>query len=246
MLQKSIVFAALLLVPSFAPAQQTAPISSERPSYSSSPFTLAPDRWQLELGYQFADEGGSADVTVHTLPLALVRVGLTERLEVQLSWAGYTEVNSRAGDIDGRSDALLGAKWRLTDASERTAIALFAGVSLPTGSSEFSSDDSDPTLGLFWSHPGRLDWFGTVDATFADNADIFHNAVGISLPVSGRVGGFVELLSTFPERGGALHSLLGGVSYLWNNDLQFDLNIGAGLNSRATNFTFGFGVAQRF
>ena len=92
----------------------------------------------------------------------------------------------------------------------------------------------------------ELDWFGTVDATFADDADVFHNAIGISLPVSGRIGGFVELVSTFPDRGGALHNLLGGVSYLWNNDLQFDLNVGVGLNSRATNFIFGFGVAQRF
>lgn len=246
MLLKSIAVVALLLAPSLAPAQQDAPISTERPSYSSSPFTLAPDRWQLELGYQFADEGGSADVTVHTLPLALLRVGLTDRLEVQLGWAGFTEVNSRGGDIDGHSDALLGAKWRLTDLNASTPIGLFAGVSLPVGSKEFSSDDSDPTLGVFWSHPGRADWFGTIDATFTDNGDVFHNAIGISLPVSDRIGTFVELVSTFPDSGGTLHTLLGGVSYLRNHDMQFDLNVGVGLNARATNFIFGFGVAQRF
>lgn len=246
MYRKSVLAAVVLLAPPGVMAQQDAAINTERPSYSSSPYTLAPDRWQVELGYQFADEGGNADVTAHTLPLMLVRVGLADRLEVQLNWAGYNEVNSRDGDVDGRSDALLGAKWRLTDSNAKTPIALFAGVSLPIGSSEFTSDDTDPTLAVFWSHPGIADWFGTIDATFGSQSDMVHNAIGISKSISDRVGTFVEYLATFPEGEGAQHSLHGGITFLKSNDMQLDLNIGAGLNSRATNFVFGFGIAQRF
>lgn len=238
------IAAVLASTPTFA--QQDGPINTERPSYSSSPFTLAPGRWQLEFGYQFADEGGNTNVTVHTLPLALIRVGLADKLEVQLNWPGYNEVNTNAGDIDGRSDALIGLKWQLTDDGARTPIALFAGVSLPIGSNAFSSDDEDPTIGMFWSHSGVAEFFGAVDATFGDASDVYHNAIGVNLPISDKLGSFVEFVSAFPEGNGPQHSLSGGISFLYNHNLQFDVNAGFGLNSRATDFTFGLGVARRF
>ena len=244
---RKFIFAVIgALATSSVMAQEGSSISSERPSYSSSPFTLAPGYWQVELGYQFADEGGTADVSVHTLPLALIRVGLTERLEVQLNWPGYNEVNTNAGDIDGRSDAMIGLKWQLSDNNARTPVGLFAGITLPIGSDVFSSDDEDPVIGVFWSHAGIADFFGTVDASFGENSDVFHNAVGVNLPISDTIGSFVEVVSAFPENGGPQHSLGGGISFLYNRDLQFDLNAGFGLNSRATNFIFGVGVARRF
>ena len=75
------------------------PINAERPGFSSSPFTLAPSTLQIESGYQYTREAGSSDFDAHTLPLLLIRAGLIERVEIQLSWAGYSWLEAGGGYV---------------------------------------------------------------------------------------------------------------------------------------------------
>lgn len=120
-----------------AGGQETPLISAERPGFSSSPVVLAPSTILLESGNQYTRDSGSIDIDDHTLPFALVRVGLIEHLELQLGWADYSWRETNGQDLDGAHDASIGLKWQISDDDASLPLALFAGVTLPTGDSQF-------------------------------------------------------------------------------------------------------------
>ena len=227
-------------------ADDVGPISAERPGFSSSPIALGPSLVQVESGYQYTRDAGDSDLDDHTLPLLLVRVGLIERLELQLSWAGvsWSEVGGR--DVSGANDAGIGLKWQITDPAATVPLALFAGLSLPIGDDEFTSDEVDPTIGAFWTYSAGLDWFGTVVLSEADNDTSLSNAVGLSLPINADTSAYLEYFGNYSDGTGPEHYLNGGVAFLPRYDLQLDLHLGAGLNSRAFDLFVGMGLAHRF
>jgi hypothetical protein len=59
-------------------------------------------------------------------------------------------------------------------------VALFAGLSLPVGNDEFSSNEVDPAVGASWSHSAGLHWFGTVVFSEASDDTSLSNAIGRS------------------------------------------------------------------
>lgn len=227
-------------------AQEPGPISTERPSFSSSPIALASGRWQFEFGYQYSKDDEGASVQNHILPLLLIRTGVTDRLELQINWPGYswTDVNGSSGH--GANDVGIGVKWQVSDSSAATPIGIFAGLTLAVGSSDIGADEAEPVLGLFWSHSGRISLFGTVLISEASNDSVINNAIGLDLHLPGRKGAYVEYLITAQEGTGPEHSLGAGISFHRSSDLQFDVNASIGLNDRATDFYIGVGAARRF
>ena len=227
-------------------AQDPGPINTERPSFSSSPFALPVGYWQIEAGYQLTRNGGAESLRDHTLPNALLRFGLLEKFELQLNWSGYTWKKSGGTESNGFQDASIGLKWQLGDSNSSVPIGLFASVSLPIGDQAFSSDDYDPKIGVFWSHSGSLDWFGT--ATVLDSGDNYQidNAVGFNFSLAERQGVYLEYHGSYPEGQGPAHNLNSGMTWLVSNDLQLDVNGGVGLNKRASDFFVGVGISYRF
>lgn len=246
-LQKSILVAGLLAL-TLGPTAwgQQEPISAERPGFSSSPFALAPGSLQIEGGYQFTQDDNGTDVESHTLPLALFRWGLAEKVELQLGWAGQTWLDVNGNSVNGTSDLSIGLKRQFGDENSLVPIALFLGFSVPVGDDEFTSDSVDPTLGLFWTHDAGLDWFGTVLVSEIDSNTILSNAVGISFPVNERTGGYIEYFAEFPDRGDSRHTLNSGIAWLSRIDLQFDVHAGVGINDEAPDLFIGAGAAFRY
>jgi hypothetical protein len=227
-------------------AQDLGPINTERPSFSSSPLALPTGFWQIEAGYQYTRNVGSNSSKDHTLPNALLRFGFHERLELQLNWSGYTRMISNGAKTKGLNDASLGMKWQVNKADAAVAVGLFAGVSLPVGDREFTSDDYAPEFAVFWTHSGSLDWFGTAKLSWSGNKYKLENAVGISLSLAQNTGAYFEYKGSFPEGQGPAHDLNFGVTWLLADDLQVDLNGGLGLNKRASDYFVGTGIAYRW
>lgn len=235
----------LLVAAMPAGAQDPGPINAERPGFSSSPVTLAEGLWQIETGYQFTELNG-AGAESHTLPLALLRYGLADGTELQFSWPGYTRIDTRGADVSGVTDASIGVKWQMSDADAVVPLALFFGASLPIGADRLSSDEVLPSLGVFWSYDPGIPLFGTAIVTSDDGDFSLGNGVGVSFPVSSQLGGYVEYFGLMAEGVGPEHYINGGITHLRRNNLQLDLHIGAGLNSRAADLFLGFGLAYRF
>jgi len=229
-----------------ASAQEAETINTERPSFSSSPLALDVGYWQLEAGYQFSGNNGSSSTDEHSVPNALLRFGLRDNFELQLNWSGYTSTKSSGGETSGYSDASLGVKWQFLQSDKKIVAALFVGVSMPLGSGGQSSGSTDPEAALFWSYQGALDWFGTSKISVTDDKYKLENAAGINFSLGEITGAFVEYKGTFPEGVGPAHDLNMGLTWLLNPELQIDLHGTAGLNSRATDYVIGTGIALRF
>lgn len=242
-----LIFSALMTYSSSAAvADELGPINAERPGFSSSPIALGPSLLQVESGYQFEHDGGSATPDQSTFPLALVRIGLVENIELQLFWAGITWSDIDGSNTHGANDASVGVKWQLTDQDATVPVAVFAGLSLPVGDNGLSSDEYDPSLGVFWSYSGGLDWFGTMLLSASDGETTIDNAVGLSFAIEDNSSAFLEYVGSFTGDNGPEHYLNGGYAYLPQNNMQLDVNFGLALNDRATDFSLGFGIAYRF
>lgn len=229
-----------------ASAQHSDPIIAERPGFSSSPWTLAPGVLQVEGGYKYSQYGDGIDIDDHTLPLLLIRVGMLDRLELQINWAGISWVDANGRDFSGANDLSLGVKWQVSGRNAAVPLGIFAGLSLPVGTSELTSDEVDPALGLFWSFSGIADFFGTVALSDSDDESSLVNAAGVSFSLDQNRGAYVEYFGTFTERSRPAHVLNGGITLLRSNDLQLDVNVGLGLNDEAPDFFVGAGMAYRF
>jgi hypothetical protein len=227
-------------------AEQPGPINTERPSFSSSPLALPKGYWQLETSYSYVRGGGSSGSREQAIPTALLRHGFATDLELQLNWAGYIRARDHGADIDGIGDASLGVKWQTNSADNRFVAGLFAGVSLPVGDSELTSDAYDPNVALFWSFADHLDWFGTVNLSESGGRYQVQNGVGVSLPLRGNASGFLEYQGSYLEGEGSQHQLNTGVLWLHGYDLQFDIHGSAGISSRAPDLVLGAGISYRF
>jgi len=227
-------------------AQDPGPINTERPSFSSSPLALSQGYWQIEGGYNYSRKTGSEGSKEHSLPNALLRFGFYRGFEVQLNWSGYSWSRSSGSETNGINDASLGVKWQLNDADAKFVAGLFAGVTMPIGDNDLTSDDYDPELAMFWNYDGRLNWFGTVKLTHSKKSYLLQNAIGISLPLAANTSSFLEYEGSYPEEKGPAHKLNFGVMWLLADDLQLDLNANLGLNDRASDYGIGAGIGYRF
>ncbi len=225
-------------------AQEIDNIVTDRPSFSASPVTVAKGIWQMEFGYLFThiDSNRSS----HSLPNALVRFGLADDAELQMSWSGYTRLESGSVSTDGYSDISVGGKWQLSEDDARTRFAFLASISIPVGNKAFSSDSYDPNISFIWSHSGGLEWFGMATLSRSGDNYSFSNGVGLSFSLGENSAFFVEHVVTLPEKGSSSHELNGGLAFLRGADMQFDVHTAVGLNSSASDFALGAGFSKRF
>ena len=237
----ALLFAALLNAP--ANAQDEPPFSSERPSFSSSPFALATGFWQFEGGYAYTKGPGSG-ASSHTVPNGLLRWGFAPRFEVQLNWVGYRRDRISGASVSGATDAELGVKWQITPDDAGFAVGLYGGVSLPVGDDAFTSDDNDPKLGVFFSHTNGL--FGAATHSWSDGGNTLATGLGWSFTPFGEVGSFVEWQATVPEHGSSSHALATALTWMVGSSLQLDVNASVGLDDDAADYVLGAGLATRW
>ena len=225
-----------------ANAQASAPISTDRPSFSASPFTLKPGVWQIESGYQYTRDDDS-DTTLQTFPQALLRFGLSDEIELQFGWPGISRRDDGSSSDSGMTDAAVIMKIQLTEDTAATPVSFLAGVSLPIGDSEFSSDKYDPVIGAAWAHSR---FFGMALIIRSDGDYDFQNGIGASFALKNNMSAFAEWQASIPENGGSVHQLNGGLLWARQSNVQWDLNLSLGLNDRAPDFSIGGGFSYRF
>ena len=219
-------------------------IDTNRPGFSYSPNVVQTGQWQLETGISYTRT--DSDNYTTSLPLAELRTGVSRRAEVFLASMSWSASESGGGKTKGLGDMALGTKINISEAEARTQMALLFQLSVPTGGSEFSSDRWDPSAAFIWTHSGALALAGTVKLSKFSSGFQLDN--GLKLPFSWGDGhsGFVEWEANLPEGGGSIHWLNGGYQWLIDDDMQFDLNAGLGLNDRTADYRVGVGFSIRF
>jgi hypothetical protein len=256
-----------------APATSASP--AQPPSAASDTSTIgdiAPDRpglgdgsgivgrgvWQIETGWSFESERQDGTVLHElALPLALFRMGVTDRFELRVSADGLlsdTSSSPSSRRTSGRSDVEVGAKLKLLE-SARTGfeLSVLPIVSLPIGSSAFTSGGYDPTVEMAWAQslPRGFSLSGNVTAASVSEDDhrftqhILTVSVDRDLPVGWN--GFAEAFraSSFGRDGDAVWIVDGGATRRLGRHAQFDISVGRGVTAAAPDWFISAGVSLR-
>jgi hypothetical protein len=245
-----------------ASAADREPIATDRPDFVESSEVVGPGTVQIEAGLSLdRDAVDDGDVRTITTP-TLVRVGVSETLELRLETDGRTSVRESVSQNDqttnGFSDIALGVKWRARQSDgvgSGPGIALLIHADIDSGSEEFKGEGIRPSVRMVaeWELPGDMA-IGVMPGLVYDNVngERFINgimAATMSVPLATQWRGFVELAAASiasEEHGGNVVTFDAGVTYLVSNDVQLDVAMARGLTSNTPEWNVGVGLSIRF
>ena len=252
------VLICLFLVPmqnAFADDVFDEELESDRPDFTEGTQTIQSGRYQFELGYTFTkDDEDAVRVEEHVDPEILARIGLIEDLELRLAWSGYTSLEVNGSRDEGVTDLSVGFKHRMYRAEGfRPDLSFIAELNVPVGSSFTTSDELEFAGKLLWAYPlepisvaGNIN-FGTPIGEDGRYLEI-SNSLALGVSLSERIGTYLEYFGFYPVEDvveTTLHFLNGGFTYSLNENVQFDIRAGFGLNDPAAGFFTGAGLVFR-
>ncbi len=233
---------------------------TDRPDRTESSYVVPPGLWQFELGWghgEVSDEGGHSKFD--QVPEGLVRYGLLDWLELRIGWNGIQSQSESNERLSGAGDSQLGVKVGLWDQSGlKPQAALLAGVSIPSGSRQFSTRRTDPGIRLALSNDltehlslgGNLGvaWESTEEETGDRDTrprGLYTLALGIS--AFEKTGFFIEYFGDTALNGSsrAANHFDGGVTHLVRPNVQLDFALGKGLSHESLDWFFTLGVSFR-
>ncbi len=222
-------------------------LSADRPTLTVSPLVVPRGSVQLEAGYTGADVG---NLTVHSLGEILIRIGLTEPVELRLGLLGYVWLDEPHNSVSGMNDGTIGLKWTIKKAERQgnTDIGIIAGTSVPIGDTDISTGEWEPgaTLALGWTLADWLSVTGNVGYAYRSVARRFNQgfvSATVGLVPGKSVSFFVEGYGFSKESAGgseAFYTNAGAILPLGNRWLT-DGRIGIGLGDAATDVFAGVG-----
>ncbi|MGD9905052.1 MAG: transporter [Vicinamibacterales bacterium] len=244
-------------------AAQTAPaINTDRPSFTSAPRVVGPRVVQVETGVILGRDGSDdRTATSLTLPDALVRLGLTRRLELRLGMAGWIrERDGRPGSTatSSASDTQVALEYQVAAEDGLGAdVAVIAGSSVPTGGTA-STGTADPFVRLVWARTvggsvslgGTFNWANpTVPGpSRRERLRTLETSLVLGHGLGGAWSAFWEAVARHEDRDtdAATWFANAGVQRTFGADWQADAWVGRGLNEVAPDWAGGVGLSFRF
>ncbi len=240
-------------------AQPDEPLVTDRPDFTEASSVVGLGVLQIESGYTYTYDNEAGDRTIgHSYPESLFRYGiLANWLEFRLAM-NYGDENSNGISSVGADDLYLGFKIGLTPQEGlRPEMAIIPQMTVPTGSSERT--DGKVLAGLNWLYGWDInDFFSTagstqfnksLDQVTGESYTQWAQSWTIGYSLTERLGGYTEYYGFYPsgaETQQVEHYFDGGLTYLINNDIQYDIRAGKGLNDAADDYFFGTGLTIRF
>lgn len=240
---------------------QAQSLVADRPDFTEATSTVGLGGFQLELGYTLGlDTDGQTTTRVHSYGEPLLRVGVfVERLEFRVGTTAVTQVAeaSPTGVVtSGLADLYVGAKIALSgQRGVLPATAILPQMTVATGTGGFSAGRTLPGFNFLysWDLNESLSLAGStqVNAAVGDmDEDYSEWAQSLSwgIATSQRSGVYAEWYAFVPaglKGGSGEHYVNSGLTWLANDDLQWDVRIGFGLNDAAEDMYMGAGVVMR-
>jgi hypothetical protein len=236
-----------------------APLVTDRPDFTEASSTVGCGVAQLEFGYTYTfDEDGGSSTKSHSYPEPLLRYGvLQDWLEFRIAW-NYTNEESAGVKQSGSEDLYLGFKIGLTPQDGwRPEMALIPQMTVPTGSDAFTTDEVLPGLNWIYgweltdtvSTAGSTQFNRAVDEMTADTYTEWAQSWTVAYTLTETVGAYTEWFALIPSGADTArteHYFNGGFTWLMNNDVQWDIRAGTGLNDAADDYFVGTGLSIRF
>ena len=250
-----------LLAPVTALAQERE-FCADRPGRATPACTLAPGQAMVEvgaLGWDHASDSQSVSDTL-TAGDSLLRLGVTQRLELQLGFGGYGHARTRdraTGQIQidqGAGDVMLAARQGLAGANGPVAVQAF--VTLPVGKAPLGAGDWGAgvllpvtlDLGREWQLGLTPEVDAAVNASGSGRHVAFGNVVALSHPLTKSLSLTGEL-SAFQDQDPVGHStdarVTGSLAWQIGKNWQIDVEADVGLSRGAPRHSVMLGLAHR-
>ncbi len=229
-------------------------IATDRPTFSLGARTIPKGRMQFETGYTFSSDNENSGITMHTFPETLVRIGLTDTLEMRVEWPTHVFIRNKTR-VSGMKDLVLGFKAQVFQQDRwRPQISIANRLLIPTGNKNLSSNhvESEVQMILSYTLNERISVFGNANAGSASSQDKrfaqFSSSLGLNLNYNNTLSGFIEYFGFYPISSSTqnIYFLQTGIMYQVNRHLQLDTRIGTGLNREANDIFIGAGLSWRF
>jgi hypothetical protein len=245
-----------------SPDDEEEPLATDRPDFTEASSTVGLGRTQLEFGYTYIrDEEAGVELDEHSYPELLTRVGMfAEWFEFRIAW-NYAQERISSGGIEsaaaGAEDLYLGCKLFLFEQDGwLPEVSIVPQMTVPTGARAFTTDEVMPGVNLLygWDVTEWMTFAGSTQGNRAlddtgDFYDEYAQSLTVGLSLTDNVGMYNEVFGIFPHSAvetGPEYYYNGGFTYRVNNNLQFDVRAGWGLNDQADDFFAGTGGAVRF
>jgi hypothetical protein len=239
------------------------PLITDRPDFTESSVTVGYGVTQIESGYTFTyDSSGDDRTRSHSYPELLVRAGMfAEWFEFRVEWNFFeeeTEIGSVEDSVSGAEDLGLGMKLALTPQEQfLPETAIIFQMTVPSGSSDITADEVLPGFNYLYGWDINKDWStgastainGAVDDVTEDSYTEFSQSWTVGYSWTDRIRSYAEWFVIAPISADTNHTenyFNGGFTGLINNDLQWDIRAGVGLNPAADDFFGGTGVSYRY
>jgi hypothetical protein len=226
---------------------------TEQPGFYIAPYTVYPGNLQVEAAFQ-ADHFRLDNYRVQnlTLPNALVRYGISDRLEVRAQ-TGYTHIRSRLGDFNltsqgGLIPISLGTKIQVVDPGQKLPpIAVRAHFVIPNeglGAPSFLA----PSVLVTTNVPFLTDFQTYLNLGIAWDgfgaAPTYQYAVAIERGLATGLTAYLEAYG-FVFREILDHRYDAGLVYAITPDLQADFSGGIGISDPGTTWFTAIGLSFR-
>jgi Putative MetA-pathway of phenol degradation len=234
------------------------PIVTDRPDFTEASSVVGRGVIQLETGYTYSrDSQGSVRTHEHSIGEPLLRVGaFRDWLELRLGW-NYAAEDISGATHDGGEDLYLGCKIGLTpQAGFLPEVAIVPQMTVPTGANSFTSSATLPGCNVLYGWDlsdslatgGSTQFNRAVDGGSGSEYTEWAQSWTIGYSLSERLGAYTEWYALFPdnaETDPVQHYFNGGFTFLVNDDVQWDIRSGVGLNESANDFFVGTGLSFR-
>lgn len=239
-----------------APARADEAPSFDRPGIAFSTATLPKGGFAWEQGlpdFQRDDDGGTRSTQYNAN--TTLRLGLSDRLELQLSGSPYNRLREHDRDGGRRSrhgagDTGLALKAALPSAHERFSWALLGGITAASGDRDFSEGATQYTLGttLDYQFNQRLSGalYFNLDRSAGENTWSWSWSPSLSFALSDRLGAYLEAGVSRSEHESATSVAGLGLTYMATPRIQLDASLDRGLDARSPDLQGGLGVSFYF
>jgi hypothetical protein len=227
-----------------------APISADRPGFSTPTAIVPLGDVQLEAGATASRFGDERDYSFGEL---LLRVPVTERAELRVGLPSYRVSRADKRRVSGADDLFVETKILLSS-DKHAAYALLLNSLLPTGSREASEHRFQPGAALAADFTLSQAVGLTLNLGYAhasDGGERYDQVFGVSsinLMLTPDIGSFAEVYAFNPADGPVQKYVDGGFTYLLNARTQLDVSGGVGLDnaSGGPDYFYGFGISRLF
>lgn len=234
-------------------------VGPDRPDRADNTQTVPFGAFQFEAGLEYARTPIAASPAERRLAVqALLRAGLSDRLEVRLEGEPLVRLRGAEEDTD-HGDLTLGFRYRFLDAQQGRwwpALGVQPFVKFPIADAPIGSERPDfgltalASLGLPWELSLDVNAGLTAVGQTRPNGYLLQALVAASLgrALTDRLSAFVELFfASREERDGrdAL-GLDAGLVYLLTHRIALDAAVETSLTGRGPDYAFRAGVSVRF